>query len=390
MGKEMEKNKKKAKLSAGWLINFIFSVAFICIIFVPFCMLDTTKIIDSALENRRMTMWPGWHFNQEMNAWYGHYVEDRVGFREKAVQVYMDLTYTLFGEFSTDLHMFAKEGEIFPADEAYTKAYQHLATNEELIDSLVTYLDRTNQYLEKQDIPFYFLAGLDKKSVYGEYMPDSIHVDESKESIMQMLSRKLSDKGISFVIPFEEFWEAKKTERIYNKRYDTAHWNAKGTMLGLSILDEKIREQKPQVPPLKEEDFDLTFENKRVEFISLPITEDVPVYTLKPELSASIHEETDLLHNLKHMEGSTVRHFVNDDAPCDETILIFIDSFMQDNGFYFAYRYKEVYLISRQNYELMQYYVESLHPSVVVYENAERAFVDDLYAYVNLANITYE
>ena len=23
-------------------------------------------------------MWPGWHFNQEINAWYGHYVEDRV------------------------------------------------------------------------------------------------------------------------------------------------------------------------------------------------------------------------------------------------------------------------------------------------------------------------
>lgn len=384
------KNKKRAALSAKRIINFIFSVTFILVIFVPFCMLDTTDIIDSSLENRRMTMWPGWHFDQETNAWYGHYVEDRVGFREKAVQVYMDLTYTLFGEFSTDLHMFAKDGEIFPADEAYIKAYQHLATNEELIDSLVTYLNRTNQYLEKKGIPFYFLAGLDKKTVYGEYMPDNIHVDESKESIMQMLARKLSDKGVSYVIPVEEFREAKKTERIYNKRYDTAHWNAKGTMLGLSILDEKIREQKPQVPPLRADDFDLTYEEKRVEFISLPITEEVPVYTLKQELSASIHEETDLLRNLKHVEGTTVRHFVNDAAPSEETILIFIDSFMQDNGFYFAYRYKEVYMISRQNYERMQYYVETLNPSVVVYENAERAFVDDLFAYVNLANIEYD
>ena len=47
-------------------------------------------------------------------------------------------------------------------------------------------------------------------------------------------------------------------------------------------------------------------------------------------------------------------------------------------------------MISRQNYEFMQYYVETLKPDVVVFENAERAFVDDLYAYTNLANVTYE
>lgn len=384
------KEKKTPALSAKAIINFIFSVFFMAIILVPFCMLDTTKIIDSTLENRRMTMWPGWHFNQEMNAWYGHYVEDRVGFREEAVQLYMDLTYALFGEFSTDMHMFAKDGEIFPADQAYIKAYQHLATDEKLIDSLVTYLDRTNQYLKRKGIPFYFMVGLDKKSVYNEYMPDEIHVDESKESIMEMLSRKLSDVGVEYVIPVAEFQEAKKTQRIYNKRYDTAHWNASGALLGLTILDEKIRKEKPSVPPLLADDLNLTYVNKRVEFISLPLTEDVPVYEGKPALMASVHEETDLAQNLKHMDGTTVRHFVNDNAPCEETILMFIDSFMQDNGFYFAYRYKEVYLISRQNYENMQYYVETLKPSVVVYENAERAFVDDLYAYVNLANVTYD
>lgn len=221
-------------------------------------------------------------------------------------------------------------------------------------------------------------------------MPDSIHVDESKESIMQMLARKLSEKNVPYVIPIEEFKEAKQKERIYNKRYDSAHWNARGTMLGLTLLDEKIREKKPDIPPLSAEDFDLQYEEKNVEFISLPLTEKVPVYTLKPHLAVSIREETDLLQNLKHLEGSTVRHFINDDAPCDESILIFIDSFMQDNGYYFAYRYKEVYMISRQNYERMQYYVETLQPTVVVYENAERAFVDDLFAYVHLADIEYK
>ena len=385
----MMKQEKKSHPDGKTVINFIFCIAFVAIILVPFCMLDTTPVIDSSLENRRMTMWPGWHFNQEMNAWYGHYVEDRVGFREEAVQAYMDLTYALFGEFSTDMHMFAKNGEIFPADEGYIKAYQHLATDEELIDSLVTYLDRTNRYLQKNDIPFVFLAGLDKKTVYGDYMPDEIHVDESRESIMEMLSRKLSDAEVPYVIPVEEFRTAAQTERIYNRRYDTAHWNARGTMLGLMLLDEKIRGEKPQIPALSQDAFTLSEETKQIEFISLPLTETVPVYTLKEQYASAIHEETDLLQTLPHMEGTTVRHFVNDAAPCDETILLFMDSFLQDNAQYFAYRYKEVYMVSRQNYERLQEYVELLKPTVVVYENAERAFVDDLYAYVNLANIEY-
>lgn len=385
----MEK-RRRPSAKAVKVLNIIFCIAFLTIIVVPFCMLDTTPVIDSGLENRRMTMWPGWHFNQEMNAWYGHYVEDRVGFREKAVQAYMDLTYALFGEFSTDLHMFAKEDEIFPADEGYIKAYQHLATDEALIDSLVTYLDRTNRYLQQKDIPFVFLAGLDKKTVYGEYMPDYIHVDTQRESIMEMLSRKLEAAGVEYVIPVEEFKAAKQAGRIYNKRYDTAHWNARGAMLGLQLLDEKIREKKPDIPPLMEDAFTLSTKKERVEFISLPLIEEVPVYTLRAEYESNVHEEPDLLQTLDHVEGTTVKHFVNDSAPCQETILLFMDSFLADNGCYFAYRYKEVYMISRQNYERMAYYVETLQPSVVVYENAERAFVDDLYAYVNLGNIVYE
>ena len=99
------------------MVNFIFVLVFVGMIFLPFCLLDTTEIIDSSLENRRMTMWPGWHFNQEINAWYGHYVEDRVAFRETAVRFYMDATYAVFGEFSEDLHMYGKDGEVFPADD---------------------------------------------------------------------------------------------------------------------------------------------------------------------------------------------------------------------------------------------------------------------------------
>ena len=372
------------------MVNFIFVLVFVGMIFLPFCLLDTTEIIDSSLENRRMTMWPGWHFNQEINAWYGHYVEDRVAFRETAVRFYMDATYAVFGEFSEDLHMYGKDGEVFPADDGYIRAYQHLATDEELIDSLVTYLDRTNQYLEKQGIPFVFLAGLDKKTVYGEEMPDYIHVDTTKESIMEMLARKLTEKQVPYVIPVQELQEAKQAERVYNQKFDSAHWNARGAMIGLRLLNEKVREMDPDVPLLTEDVFALSSEEKTLEFISLPITEEVPVYTLKKEYSDSILADGSLLDVLPHVAGTSVQHYLNENALSDKTILILQDSFLDGKQDFFAYRYQNVYMISRQNYESMQYYVETLKPDVVVFENAERAFVDDLYAYTNLANVTYE
>ena len=372
------------------MVNFIFVLVFVGMIFLPFCLLDTTEIIDSSLENRRMTMWPGWHFNQEINAWYGHYVEDRVAFRETAVRFYMDATYAVFGEFSEDLHMYGKDGEVFPADDGYIRAYQHLATDEELIDSLVTYLDRTNQYLEKQGIPFVFLAGLDKKTVYGEEMPDYIHVDTTKESIMEMLARKLTEKQVPYVIPVQELQEAKQAERVYNQKFDSAHWNARGAMIGLRLLNEKVRKMDPDVPLLTEDVFALSSEEKTLEFISLPITEEVPVYTLKKEYSDSILADGSLLDVLPHVAGTSVQHYLNENALSDKTILILQDSFLDGKQDFFAYRYQNVYMISRQNYESMQYYVETLKPDVVVFENAERAFVDDLYAYTNLANVTYE
>ena len=372
------------------MVNFIFVLVFVGMIFLPFCLLDTTEIIDSSLENRRMTMWPGWHFNQEINAWYGHYVEDRVAFRETAVRFYMDATYAVFGEFSEDLHMYGKDGEVFPADDGYIRAYQHLATDEELIDSFVTYLDRTNQYLEKQGVPFVFLAGLDIKTVYGEEMPDYIRVDTTKESIMEMLARKLTEKQVPYVIPVQELRDAKQVERVYNQKYDSAHWNARGAMIGLRLLNEKVREMDPDVPLLTEDVFTASSEGKTLEFISLPITEQVPVYMLKSEYGDSILADGSLLDVLPHVAGTGIQHYLNENALSDKTILILQDSFLDGKQDFFAYRYQNVYMISRQNYESMQYYVETLKPDVVVFENAERAFVDDLYAYTNLANVTYE
>ena len=56
-----------------------------------------------------------------------------------------------------------------------------------------------------------------KSSVYGEYMPEGIYVDEARESTLQMAERKLEALGIPHVVPHEEFREIKEREQIYNQ-----------------------------------------------------------------------------------------------------------------------------------------------------------------------------
>lgn len=371
-----------------WL-DYIFIGIFMVMLSAPLFLLDTTPDLISEQENRAMTKWPGLGFNKEINEWYGHYFEDRIGFREQAVRAYTRFTYGVFGEFSEELHMFGKEGYVFPADEGYVQAYQRLRTDEDLIQNFTTYLQNTNEYLKGKGIPFVFMAGLDKKTVYGEYMPDSILVKEDNESIMESLARHLDKANVPYVIPIQEYEEAKKTRQIYNKMYDCAHWNDLGKMIAVKLADEKLNEQGLDVPVIDEKDFRLTYEmREQLEFVEIPIREEVPVYQLREQ--PKYWDDYDLISNMHLVEGTSVQFRGNSDAVSKKKLLVFQDSFLQESIEFYSTRYSQVFFVSRQNYENLQYYVNIIQPDAVIFENAERAFVDDLYAYTNLATVAYE
>lgn len=377
-------NKKGRKIA-----DILFSLAFMAMLSVPLLCINTEEYVESAIENRALTSWPGWGFNKEYNEWYQHYAEDRIGFRKEAIVFFTKATHSLFHEFAEELHMYGKEDYVFPADEGYIESYQHLNTDENLVDSLVVYLKNTNEYLQAKGIPFVFMICPDKKSIYGEYFPDYIYVDEKKPDTLNLLKEKLDEAGVAYVIPVEEFKEAAKTTQIYNRKYDSAHWNDFGAILGVQLVGEKFGEMGSTAPAVSEKDYYLSFEEmETMEFIDIPIHEQVPFYTLKEKPELKTNES--LEGALRRVDGTSIQHYKNPDARSEETILIFHDSFLQSNKKFFVNTYKEVYLISRQNYEGIQYYVNVLKPDLVLYENAERAFADDLYAYSRLRDIGYE
>ena len=114
----------------------------------------------------------------------------------------------------------------------------------------------------------------------------------------------------------------------------------------------------------------------------------MPVYQLKEQ--PELWDDGDLTTNMYLMAGTGMGFYGNSNAGTKKRILIFHDSFLQDSVEFYYTRYSQVFMTNRQNYEHLQYYVNLLQPDAVIFENAERAFVDDLYAYTNLSNVEYE
>lgn len=383
------------------VLDILFAVCFVAVIFIPFLMLDT-ETEDSELENRALTKWPGLHFDKLHTEWYGHYVEDRVGFRNEAIVLNADITYEVFGQFSEDLHMFGKKEYIFPADEGYVQNYQRLNIDEDLMDDLMTYLSRTNAYVRENDGLFVFMICPDKASVYGEYMPDTIYVDESRESTLDMAERKLDRLQIPHVVPHEEFRQIKEDVQIYNQKYDCAHWNALGAFYGLSMVDEIIYETYPDIPVMKEEDFGggayggeefgkswgITW---GLEFFatSEPILDCIPNLECREISAYTAAADSPYRVDVPVEPGNNMAYFYNEEAPNDKTVLILHDSFMDNRETWYTYRYREVYFTSRVNYTHMKDYIDLIRPDVVIFELAERSFADDLAAYTQLGEISY-
>ena len=377
-------------------LDILFGLLFFAMLAVPGIMLDRSDIIESEQENRRMTMWPGVGFDAKINAWYGHYVEDRVGFRPQAITAYTEMVYGVFHEFSEDMHMYGRDGEVFPADQGYIRSYQRLNTDTGLMDQLATYLANTSSYVQYKKKAFVFTVGLDKKTIYGDYFPDYIHVNEKNTGNLEYLLNCLDRGNVPYVVPVQEFREAAETERIYNSCFDSAHWNPRGEVLGLRLIDQRIQEIYPDIPVLSEDSFDIGTERKEyLEFVKVRIDEDIPSYKLKMGIAENgTLEEPVIAQNImdstQRVNGTSMQYYINENAMSDRCILIFHDSFLESAKDYYWPRYREVIMLSRQNYENMQYYVNVFDPDVVLYENAERSFVDDLYAYTALGAVTYE
>ena len=371
------------------ITNIIFIVIFACIVLVPVLFMNHKTNQVSEIDNKSLTEWPGIGYSSGVNAEVSSYIDDRIGFREQAIEFYTTLNDKLFDVMVHPLFMYGKEGHIFYKEPEYIAAYQRLNTDPEYLDSFVSFLQETKDYLDTKNIKFLYYLCPDKKTIYSEYFPDEIHVNTANTSVIDYMRSDLDKTDIDYIIPDKELLAAKDSMVVYNKLYDATHWNENGAFIGHTLIDQKIQNWFDDVRPLSFNDYSVEMVHiDTLDIAKFPIDEDVPVYSAVTDNSADM---TELLKPTMQCYSDTFyTHYVNNAADNGRILLVFTDSYFQAHQKYYNNRFKEVYFVHRQNYEYVQYFVNMVFPSMVIFETAERSISSEMPQMADFNDYYYE
>ncbi|MCR5687575.1 MAG: hypothetical protein K6G58_06100 [Lachnospiraceae bacterium] len=379
----MRKIDKKTIPSAAFI------AAFFIVLVLPAAFMNLKPDQMSVYENKKLAEWPEFEASEDFMKGVYNYVNDRIGFREGAIAAYTEANNALFSAMVNPLFMWGEEGHIYYKDKDYIAAFQHLNTDRQYIDSMVGFLEQTNEYLASKDIKFLYFVCPDKKTIYPEYFPKTVHVDTGRESVLDYLDEKMSGTGVEYIDPREQLIAAKGDVLLYNRLYDVTHWNDMGAFIGHELIDEKVQQWFPDVPPLSKDDFEIkTVHVDSLDNAKFAIDEDVPLYSLINDETADYTEllKTDMACNT----DTFYTHHINQTAPNDRRLLVFTDSYFQSYQKFYDNRFREVYFVHRQNYDYVQYFVNLTFPDMVIFETAERSISSEMPLMSDFGGYYYE
>ena len=359
------------------LHNLLFIAVFMLCIILPAIFINTKSMQISNIDNKLLTEWPGFDPTLSNRDEVEAYVDDRIGFRESAIEAYTELNDKLFHVMVHPLFMYGKEGQIFYKDPTYIAGYQRMNTDKEYLATFVDFIKQTSDYLDKKNISFLYFLCPDKKSIYPEYFPDSIHVNENNQSLIDYMKESLDASNVDYIIPDEELRAAKENQVVYNKLYDATHWNEDGAFIGHMLIDEKIQQSFDDVKPLTKDDYIKSMEHvDTLDVAKFTIDEDIPHYALGYDTSSDmtmyLHDDMELVDNTFYS------HFTNPECENGKVLLVFCDSYFGNYHKFYQNRFREVYFVHWHNYKYLQYYVNLFFPDMVIFETAERSITGEM------------
>lgn len=160
----------------------VFTVIFFAVLIFPLLCTDLREKVISTAENRELAAKPKLYdeagdLNKNFILEFEDWFEDRVGFRSVFVLANARLLYHGFDVLTNtgDLYLGPK-GELNYATWPMILDYANYdLRSEEELEKIAQSYQIFNDYLEEQDIQYYYLQCWDKHSVYPEYFMESVN-----------------------------------------------------------------------------------------------------------------------------------------------------------------------------------------------------------------------
>lgn len=302
------------------------------------------------------------------------YFNDSFAFRSELVSLNNDIN-NHFGGSTTDRAIEGLNGWFYYMDEGSREDILRTVTHtQEEIDAICKTQQATSDYLESRGIEYYLMVCPDKHTVYPEYLPMNMRVQEGSSRLDPLAEALKANTTVNFVDTREAVIAAKDENELFFKT-DT-HWNAHAAFIGYSMLAEQIEKDVPGFVNIKAEDCDITTESWIFGDLTQMIgrtgeIEDMLVkYTPKGAAAVFLEDQT-LYGNVSPHSDQISRVYENPNYPDGPVCVVFRDSFcnemiplLNESGFS-----RIVYIWTR---EALIDVIEEEDPDVVISEYVER------------------
>ena len=372
-------------------MNLIFAICFSLCLALPLLTMDTEKNKVSEIDNEylpELKQFEDLGVQQTVET----YLNKRIGFRVEALDIYQKINYHLFGLIEHPTYMNGQEEHVFFKSSACVKNYQHLNLNSAKAQEFAQTMRSFQDYVESCEKDFLYFLIPDKETVYPEFYPHTVNVYGDLSRSDELLGM-MEDAGVHYLFAKDAMLEAKKTCLVNNVQYDAGHWNDHGAFYSLRGLYEYLQKNHPEIELLEQDEFMMESEYKTSLQVShFEIEDEVPVYSLKnPTATNETKSFTQSIY--LPFPDQRVLHYSNAGCADKPKLLIFGDSYLADNAFFFTEHFSEYTFIHRNNVlnqEFFEYYVDQVNPDIVIFENPERTLYYDLNQNVSLEQATVQ
>lgn len=220
-----------------------FSILFICLLATPISLTvfnATPKPLD--VTENRVLAWPPKLKQNSLRNWpkrLDPWFQDHLAFRSHFVCLFLYLWSDILHA-PVQEHFTGHKREWYSSLSCAPVLQNYLGLYPVTKENLTQFkLVQTGMYtfLKAQGIPYVVMLVPDKTTLYPEFLPFWTHWSKGITHYEQ-LSRILEDIGVPW-IDMLSILKAKKSECIlYNKKFDTVHWNGYGKQVGYQVLGD--------------------------------------------------------------------------------------------------------------------------------------------------------
>ena len=335
------------------MLKKCFLVVIFILIIVPIICFNHDKDVASNIDNRMLTELTDFKLETVNN-----YVNDRIGFRERAINIYNAINEKIFNVSTNPQLMIGKDNNIYPTVNSIPEFNDYH-------ECFLNTVKNMQDYCEERGVKFYYMIDPSKATIMTDKLPNGINYNSCW---LDEFISKAKDMGINLVDNYNYFKEIDVEIPLYNKRYDSYHWNDDGAFYGINNLLNSIGVEENNLEDFTREKY--------------PGAKDEDVYDLTTDLKPEDYTD-------KYKEGLMMaddfKEFLyykqNNNGP---KLLSFEGSYLLTNDRtekFIANHFSETIVVhDYQNVFNINYYLNIFKPDIVLFEMADYTFQEYYFA----------